>query len=70
MEVTFLGTRSDTGNCPTVCETDRGTYLVQGAKVADEEALAEFRKRGKGIPEHETVVESPKELVSYFPTSA
>ncbi|MDQ0377972.1 hypothetical protein [Amycolatopsis thermophila] len=67
MKVTFLGTTSDTGNCPTVYETDRDTYLVQGARVLDEEALAELRMRGNGIPDHETVVEIPKELVAFFP---
>lgn len=50
MKVTFLGSTSDTGNCPTVYATDRDTYLIQGARVLDAEALAELRGRGNGIP--------------------
>lgn len=65
MKVKFLGTTSTTGQCPTLYETDRGTYLVQGAKVADAEALAELRQRGNGIPDHETVVEVPKHLLGF-----
>lgn len=67
MKVTFVGTTSDSGSCPTVFATDRNTYLVQGAKVADAEALAELGKHGNGIPDHETVVEIPRELVKFFP---
>ncbi|MFF5992566.1 hypothetical protein [Prauserella flavalba] len=67
MKVTFLGTTSDEGNCPTAYATDRDTYLVQGAIVTDPEALAELRKRGNGIPDYETVVEIPKELVKFLP---
>ncbi|MGH3631156.1 MAG: hypothetical protein ACRDRL_27405 [Sciscionella sp.] len=67
MKITFLGTTSTTGQCPTVYATDRDTYVVQGAKVLDDEALAELRKRANGIPDHETVVEIPKALVEFFP---
>jgi hypothetical protein len=63
----FLGTTSDTGNCPTAWETDRDTYLVQGARVTDPEALAALRAQGNGIPDHETVVEIPKDLARYLP---
>jgi hypothetical protein len=62
----FLGTTSDTGNCPTAWETDRDTYLVQGARVTDPEALDALRAQGNGIPEHETVVEIPKGLAQYL----
>jgi hypothetical protein len=37
---------------------------VQGWKVADEEALAELRRRG--LPDHETAVEIPAALVQHF----
>ncbi|PRX44708.1 hypothetical protein B0I33_111222 [Prauserella shujinwangii] len=67
MRVTFLGTTSDEGNCPTVYETDRDTFLVQGDIVTDPEALAVLRKRGNGVPEHETVVEIPKALARFLP---
>lgn len=66
MKVTFLGTTSDSGSCPTVYETDRGTYLVQGSIVTDEDALTEVRKHGNGIPNDETLVEIPRELANFF----
>jgi hypothetical protein len=67
MKITFLGSTSDTGNCPTVYATDRDSFILQGAKVLDEEALAELRRHGNGIPDHETVVEIPAGLVQYLP---
>lgn len=65
MELTWLGSTSDGGSCPNVYATDRGTYVVQGERVTDPEALAALHARG--LPEHETVVEIPRELVQYFP---
>jgi hypothetical protein len=47
------------GTCPTVFETDRGTYVVQGAIVTDPEALASV-----DLPAHETLVEVPTELLA------
>ena len=47
------------GTCPAVFETDRGTYVVQGAIVTDPEALAAMR-----LPEHETAVEVPASLLA------
>jgi hypothetical protein len=67
MKVKFLGTTSSDGDCPTVYETDRGTYLVQGDIVTDPEALAALRSHKGGLPDHETVVEIPAELVRFFP---
>ena len=62
MKLTFLGTSSENGQCPTFYTTDRGTYVVQGWKVTDAEALAQL-----DIPEHETAVEIPAELLHYAP---
>jgi hypothetical protein len=62
MRLTFLGTSSENGQCPTFYATDRGTYVVQGWKVTDGEALAEL-----DIPDHETAVEIPAELLRYAP---
>ncbi|WP_253829086.1 hypothetical protein [Prauserella aidingensis] len=70
MKVRFLGTSSDEGNCPTVYETNRDTFLVQGNIVTDPEALDELRRHNNGIPDWETVVEIPKELVRHFPQEA
>lgn len=67
MKVKFLGSTSTVGQCPTLYETDRDTYLVQGVKVADADALAELGKHGNGIPDHETVVEIPKHLLQFAP---
>lgn len=65
MKLTHLGTASKNGGCPELYETDRGTYVVQGTKVTDPEALAALRKRG--LPAHETAVEIPKALLSFAP---
>lgn len=64
LTLTFLGTPSAGGNCPTAFATNRGTYVVQGAKVTDPAALAQLRERG--LPEHETAVEIPASLLPYF----
>lgn len=67
MEVKFLGTSSDDGNCPTAWATDRGTFLLQGEIVTDPDALAALRGRQNGIPDHETVVEIPAALLKFLP---
>ncbi|RZQ59852.1 hypothetical protein [Amycolatopsis suaedae] len=64
MKLTFLGTDSDKGSSPTAWATDRGTFVVQGYRVTDDEALAALRERG--LPDHETAVEVPKELLRFF----
>ncbi|MBB5776241.1 hypothetical protein [Nonomuraea jabiensis] len=61
MKLRFLGTTSDDGQCPTLYETDRGTYVVQGDRVTDPEALAELRDVLPG----ETFVEIPKALLRF-----
>lgn len=65
MKITFLGTTSGNTNCPTLSATDRDSYLVQGTRVTDPEALAELGKHGNGIPDHEAVVEIPKALLKF-----
>jgi len=62
MKVRFLGTTSKDGASPTLFETDRETLLVQGWRVTDPEALAAM-----DIPEHETLVEIPRELLRFTP---
>jgi hypothetical protein len=49
----------DDGTCPTLFETDRGTYVVQGAIVTDPDALAAMK-----LPAYETAVEVPVELLT------
>lgn len=65
MELTFLGTTSGGGNCPNLYATDRGTFIVQGDKVTDPDALATLRARG--LPDHETAVEIPAALLHFAP---
>lgn len=62
MQLQFLGSSSDNGGSPTLYLTDRGTYVVQGWKVEDAETLGQMK-----IPGHETVIEIPKELLSFAP---
>lgn len=65
MRLTFLGTTSNQGSCPNLYATDRGTFVVQGWKVTDAEAVAALRERG--LPEHETAVEIPTGLLDFAP---
>jgi hypothetical protein len=58
MQLTKLADCSG-GSCPTLFETDRGTYVVQGAIVTDPQALAAMN-----LPEHETAVEVPASLLA------
>jgi hypothetical protein len=67
MKLTFLGTTSATGNCPNLYVTDRNTYVVQGTKITDPEALATLRERG--LPDHETAVEIPVALLNFAPSA-
>jgi len=61
MKLTHIATESGKTGCPSYFATDRGTFVVQGWKVTDAEALAELTKRG--LPDHETAVEIPAALV-------
>jgi len=45
--------------------TDRGTFVVQGWKVLDPEALGQM-----DIPDHETVIEVPPALRGFVPPLA
>jgi hypothetical protein len=62
MQLTFLGGDSGPNGSPRVYATDRGTFVVQGYKVEDAETLGQLR-----IPDHETVIEIPAQLLKYFP---
>lgn len=50
---------SQLNNCPSLYRTDRGTFVVQGWRVSDPEALAQL-----DIPAHETVVEVPADVLA------
>jgi hypothetical protein len=62
VKLTFLGMSSKDGECPTLYATDRDTYVIQGWKVSDPEALAAMN-----IPERETAIEVPRELLGFAP---
>lgn len=61
MKLTFIRKTMLSGesNCPSLYRTDRGTFVVQGWRVDDPEALAQL-----DIPAHETVVEVPADVLA------
>lgn len=61
MKLTHLATESGKSGCPSFFRTDRGTYVVQGWRIDDTEALAALAERG--LPDHETAIEIPAALV-------
>jgi hypothetical protein len=65
MKLRHVGSTSKNGGCPELYATDRGTYVVQGTKVTDPEALATLRARG--LPDNETAVEIPAGLLDFAP---
>jgi hypothetical protein len=65
--MTIIPESGKTG-CPSVFATDKDTFVIQGWKVTDSEALAELRRRG--LPDNETAIEIPAALLKHFPTGA
>nr|MDT0660091.1 hypothetical protein [Micromonospora sp. DSM 115978] len=61
MKLTFVRKtiKSQINNCPSLYRTDRDTFVVQGWRVSDPEALAQL-----DIPAHETVVEVPADVLA------
>jgi hypothetical protein len=59
MRLTFLGTASNHGNCPTLYATDRGTLVVHGYAVTDPLAREQLRDLLPG----EDAVEIRRELL-------
>jgi hypothetical protein len=63
MRLTFVGTNSKGGNCPAVYETDRGTVVVQGWKLAEgDQAWSDL----VNLAGNETAIEIPRELLPYL----
>ncbi|MFI9384401.1 hypothetical protein [Kutzneria sp. NPDC052558] len=62
MKLTHIATESGKSGCPSFFATDRGTYVVQGWRIDDVEALAALHERG--LPDHETAIEIPAALVA------
>jgi hypothetical protein len=65
MRLRFIGTDSEQGTCPTVYETDRDTFAVQGRLVVDPDALRDCVNLGAD----EVVVEIPKALARFLQAS-
>lgn len=61
MKLTFVRktAQSQINNCPSLYRTDRGTFVVQGWRVSDPEALSQL-----DIPPHETAVEVPADVLA------
>jgi hypothetical protein len=67
VKVTFLGKdpNSQVDNSPTLYatdRTDRKTYIAQGWKVTDPEALAAVGP----VPDHETLIEIPEDVLKFY----
>jgi hypothetical protein len=60
MRLTFLGKETQTGNSPTLWETDTGEYVIQGFTL-DADALAQVGK----VPDGELVIRVPKKLLRH-----
>jgi len=64
MKLRFLGKETKDGGSPTLFDTDRTTYLVQGWKVTDPEILAQL-----DLGSEESCVEVPSRLMSHLAKS-
>jgi hypothetical protein len=67
MRALFLGKDPDSnvGDSPTLFatdRTDRRTYIAQGWKVTDPQALADIGR----VPDHETLIEIPEEVLKFY----
>ena len=61
MQLRLLGTESGKEGCPALYATDRGTYVVQGKRITDPEAIAGL----VDMREDEFYVEIPPGLLRY-----
>jgi hypothetical protein len=63
MRLQFLGKDPSSGDdgCPALYATDRGTYVVQGKKITDPDALADLQN----VLDDETFVEIPRSLLQF-----
>ena len=70
LELTHLGTDPESGEDGSprafaTNRTSRNTVVLQGWRVTDPAALAELHRLG--MPEHETAVEVPVEVLRFLP---
>lgn len=59
MKLTKIRSESNGGQSPTLYRTDRDTFVIQGWRIEDPEALSAMT-----IPDHETAVEVPAALLA------
>lgn len=67
MRARFLGTDPDSqvDNSPTLFatdRTDRRTFIAQGWKVTDPQALADVGP----VPDHEAIIEIPEDVLKFY----
>ncbi|MFE4692923.1 hypothetical protein ACFRH6_23085 [Streptomyces sp. NPDC056749] len=63
MTLRFIGTTSDSGQCPTLYEVEEtGDIVVQGDRLTDAEHLAQLRD----VKDSETFVVIPRALLTRF----
>ena len=65
MRLTFLGKETQTGNSPTLWETDDDQYVIQGFAL-DDDALSQVGT----VPAGELVVRVPKKLMRHLKDDA
>lgn len=58
MKLTHMAGGCGDGPCPNGFRTDMGSWVVQGKRVTDYEALRTLK-----LPDHETAVEVPEQLI-------
>lgn len=61
MQLTFLGKETQTGNSPTLWDTDTDEYVIQGFTL-DADALEQVGT----VPEGELVIRVPKKLMRHL----
>ncbi len=61
MQLKFLGKETQTGNSPTLWETDDDQYVIQGFTL-DAEALCQVGT----VPDGELVIRVPKKLMRHL----
>jgi hypothetical protein len=61
MRLRLLGTETGYDGCPALYATDRGTYVVQGKRITDQQAIADL----VDVREDEFYVEIPRALLRY-----
>ena len=62
MRLAFLGKETQTGNSPTLWESDDDQYVIQGFTL-DADALAQVGN----VPDGELVIRVPRELMRHLP---